>query len=115
MRKPAFFTSENKGADQMCTNCTADQHLCFRYTDSTIPSLQKFQDCSILLWLHMPVFVGPGQKPRRPVFLRRGSIKFQVGLLHDHDNDENCLIIRDRAICLKVQPGEELVLDPSTG
>ena len=30
---------ENNGADQLCSNCTADQHLCFRYTDSTIPPL----------------------------------------------------------------------------
>ena len=26
---------KNKGADQLCGNCTADQHLCFRYTDRT--------------------------------------------------------------------------------
>ena len=30
---------DNKGADQLCSNYTADQRLCFRYTDSTI-SLQ---------------------------------------------------------------------------
>ena len=28
---------ENKSADQLCSNCTADQHLCFRYWDSIIP------------------------------------------------------------------------------
>ena len=32
---------ENKGADQLCSNCTADQRLCSRYTDSTIPLLLK--------------------------------------------------------------------------
>ena len=37
MRKPDFNIYENKGADQLCSNCTADQPLCFRYTDSTIP------------------------------------------------------------------------------
>ena len=26
----------NKGADQLCSNRTADQHLCFHYIDSTI-------------------------------------------------------------------------------
>ena len=28
---------ENKGADQHRSNCDADQRLCFRYTDSTVP------------------------------------------------------------------------------
>ena len=41
MRKPGFCICENKGADQLCSNCTADQHLCFRYSDSTIPLLLK--------------------------------------------------------------------------
>ena len=26
-----------------------------------------------LLWLYSPVYVGPGRKPRRPVFSQRGS------------------------------------------
>ena len=44
MRKPAFCICENKDADQMRSNCTADQHLCFLYMDSTIPLLNpKFQ------------------------------------------------------------------------
>ena len=39
MRKPpAFCICENKGADQLCSNCTADQRLCFCYIDSTTPS-----------------------------------------------------------------------------
>ena len=33
----------------------------------------KFQASSHLLWLHIPVCVGPGRKPRRPVFSERGS------------------------------------------
>ena len=37
MRKPAFCICENKGANQLCSNCTADQRLYFRgYTDSII-------------------------------------------------------------------------------
>ena len=35
---------ENKGADQLRSNCEADQRLCFRYTDSTISP--KFQASS---------------------------------------------------------------------
>ena len=34
VRKPAFYICENKDAE-------ADQRLCFRYTDSTIPLLPK--------------------------------------------------------------------------
>ena len=34
----------------------------------------KFRVSSYLLWLYSPVCVGPGRKPRRPVFWRRGSI-----------------------------------------
>ena len=41
MRKPAFCICENKAADQLCGNCTADQQLCFHYTDSTISLLPK--------------------------------------------------------------------------
>ena len=33
----------------------------------------KFKASSHLLWLYSPVYVGPGRKPRRPVFSERGS------------------------------------------
>ena len=55
MRKPVFCLCENKDADQLRSNCEADQRLCFRYLDSTIYLLPKF-----------------GRKPQRPVFSRRG-------------------------------------------
>ena len=35
----------------------------------------KFQAYSHLLWLYSPVCVGPGRKPRRPVFSERGSLE----------------------------------------
>ena len=78
MRKPDFCLRENKGADQLRSNCEADQRLCFRYTDSTIPLLLKYEISSIypsseFRKLHRPVCVRPGRKPRRPVFSRRGS------------------------------------------
>ena len=41
MRKPAFGKCENKNADQLRGNPEADQRLCFRYIDSTIPLLPK--------------------------------------------------------------------------
>ena len=41
VRKPTICICENKGADQLRSNCEADQRLCFRYTDSTLPLLLK--------------------------------------------------------------------------
>ena len=56
VRKPDFCLCGNKGADQLRSNCEADQRLCFRYTDSTlslyffyIPKFQAsacFCDCT---------------------------------------------------------------------
>ena len=36
MGKPTTCIGENKDADQLRGNREADQHLCFRYSDSTI-------------------------------------------------------------------------------
>ena len=41
MRKPAFCICKYKDADQLRGKCEADQRLCFRYTDSTIPRIFK--------------------------------------------------------------------------
>ena len=41
MRKPDFCLCENKDADQLCSNCTADQRLCFRNSASAISLLPK--------------------------------------------------------------------------
>ena len=76
MRKPAFCICENKDADQLRGNPEADQRLCFRYTDTFLNP--KFQASSDLLWLYSLVCVGPGWKPRRPVFLRRGPVAHTI-------------------------------------
>ena len=39
--KPTICICENKDADQLRGNREADQRLCFRYSDSTIPLLLK--------------------------------------------------------------------------
>ena len=39
MGKPTICLGKNKGADQLRGNREADQRLCFRYSDSTIPLL----------------------------------------------------------------------------
>ena len=38
---------ENKGADQLRGNREADQRLCFRYTDTRIPLLSKYEISSL--------------------------------------------------------------------
>ena len=48
MRKPAFCVCENKDADQLRGNREADQSLCFRYIDSTIPLLPKYENFKLL-------------------------------------------------------------------
>ena len=47
MRKPTICICENKDADQLRGNREADQRLCFRYLDSTIPLLPKYKISSL--------------------------------------------------------------------
>ena len=47
LRKPGFYICENKEADQLRGNREADQRLCFRYLDSTIPLLSKSEISSL--------------------------------------------------------------------
>ena len=47
VRKPDFCICKNKDADQLRGSREADQRLCFRYTDSTIPLLPKSENSSL--------------------------------------------------------------------
>ena len=47
MRKADFCICEKKDVDQLRRNREADQHLYFRYTDSTIPLLPKYKISSL--------------------------------------------------------------------
>ena len=69
MRKPAFCICKNKGANQLCSNCTAEQCLCFCYVDSKI----TLQVSMHLLWLYSLVCVGAGRKTGRQVSSWRSS------------------------------------------
>ena len=76
VRKPAFFCiCENKDADQLRGKLIS----AFVFTTQIVQSLYfrntKFQASSHLLWLYSPIGVGPGRKPRRPVFSQRGSYR----------------------------------------
>ena len=77
MRKPMICICKNKGADQLCSNCEADQHLCFCFMDSTINivAYTKFPASSHLLCLYSLACVGSGQKHKLLVFSCKGSIK----------------------------------------
>ena len=46
-RKPTFCICENKDADQLRGNREADQRVCFRYPDSTIPLISKSEISSL--------------------------------------------------------------------
>ena len=46
--KTGFCICENKDTDQLRGNLEADQRLCFRYLDSTIPFLSKSEISSLL-------------------------------------------------------------------
>ena len=50
MGKPTICIGENKDADQLRGNREADQRLCFRYSDSTIPFLLKSEISSFELF-----------------------------------------------------------------
>ena len=93
MGKPDFCICEIKGADQLCGNhklisafVFATQIVQFLYSLNL-----KFQASSHPLWLHSPVFVGPGRKPRRLVFSQRGSY---INLRSKPDNVGTLMIIK---------------------
>ena len=50
MGKPTICIGENKDAGQLRGNREADQRLCFRYSDSTIPLLLKSEISSFQLF-----------------------------------------------------------------
>ena len=58
--KPTICIGENKGADQLRGNRKADQRLCFRYMDSTISVLPKYEihasSCYCAVWFVSDLF-----------------------------------------------------------
>ena len=75
MRKPAFCICKNRDADQLPV--IAKLISAFVFATLIAQSLfflnMKFQTSSHLVWLYSLVCVGPGRKPRGPVFSQRGS------------------------------------------
>ena len=76
MRKPAICICENKDADQLHSNCKADQRLCFRHRDTPLPLISKVSSFQLYaVTAYSLVCVGPGRKPKLLVFSCGGSIK----------------------------------------
>ena len=85
MGKPTICLCENKGADRLCSKCEADQRLCFRCTDNTIPLLSKSKMSSLY---PSSVTVQPGlcrtwSVPKLLVFLRTGSYLFEFNQVNN--------------------------------
>ena len=80
LRKPAFCICEKK--TQISFPVTAKLISAFVFATQIVQSLYflnpKFQASSHLLWLHSPVCIEPGRKPRRPVFSERGSYQTRI-------------------------------------
>ena len=45
--KTLCICMRKQSADQLRSNCEADQRLCFRFTDYTVPLLSKFKISSL--------------------------------------------------------------------
>ena len=86
VRKPAFCICENKDADQL--RGSAKLISAFVFATQIVQSLYflntKFQASSHLVWSCSLVCVGPGQNPRKPVFLERGLNVIVVKLVVNH-------------------------------
>ena len=80
MRKPDFAYAKTK--TQISFAVIAKLISTFVFATRIVQSLYyqnpKFQASSHLLWPYSQVCVGPGRKPRRPVFSQRGSFMFVV-------------------------------------
>ena len=75
MIKPDLCLRENKGADQLCSNCTVDQSLCFCYRNSTmfhllIFEISGFQPSSVTLQADL---CWTWSETRRSAFSHHGS------------------------------------------
>ena len=98
VRKPAFCICENKDADQLRGNREADQRLCFRYIDSTIPLLSKSEISSLY---SSSVAVQPGlcqtwsQTPKTG-FLRTRLIKRNIKFIRVYRRRIEMILIKSK-------------------
>ena len=84
MRKPDFCICENKDADQLRSNCAADQRFCFGYTDSTIHLLPKYEISSLQ---SSCVVVQPGLCGTRSETLKTGFLTTRLNFEAEYSNN----------------------------
>ena len=110
MRKPGFCICVNKDADQLRGNREADQHLCFRYMDSTILLILNFKSLTILcgctaqfVWnlvgnpedrfshyeAHLSVII------KYPPYMRRDARKSVLGVSDEVRHKPGCTVPED--------------------
>ena len=82
VRKPDFCICENKDADQLRGNREADQRLCFRYIDSTIPLLPKSEISSLYTYsvIAQPGLCGTWLETPKTAFLTTRLKYYQTNL-----------------------------------
>ena len=82
------FLHMRKQKTQISFAVTAKLISAFVFATHIVKSLfylnPKFQASSHLLWQYSPVCVGPGRKPRRPVFSQGGSYLVTIWLRDSH-------------------------------
>ena len=88
MRKPTFCIWENKDADQLRSNREADQRLCFRYIDSTIPILSKSEILRLAIFCSCRAWFVSVQVGNQNV----GFLMTQLICTHLDINDDNIMI-----------------------
>ena len=93
IKKPVVCSCENKGTDQLRGNSYIVLPLFFLNP--------KFQASCHLLWLHSPVCVGTGRKPRRQVFSRRGS--YMISILLDGCTNDTGGLRRPNQACQNIR------------
>ena len=103
VRKPAFCIWKTK--TQISLVITAKLISAFVFATQIVQSLYflnlKFQASNHLLWLCSLVCVGPGRKPRRPVFSQRGS--YRCRSLCRRQVSFTCKHFRQHQYCLYIQ------------
>ena len=86
MGKPTICICENKDADQLRGIREADQRLCFRYSDSTVPLLLKSEISRFKLFsvLVQPCLCRTCSETTLLVFPRGGSLIIECFDTHSH-------------------------------
>ena len=107
MGKPTICLAENKDADQLRSNCEADQRLCFRYSDSTVSLLLKAEISRFKLFsVNVQVDLCRTWSETTLLVFPRGGL-FEITILtlfqlRCHTFMGNCRTMSRIYVCLKV-------------